>query len=302
MNNILVTGASGQIGKILVKKFNKNKIVGLDIIQSEKANFPFIEIDLKNGKKLKRWKKILEEVNILIHLASTVNSSQDVIKDGVNSIDLNIHATLNLLQNLPNLKQISFASSYMVYGTPKKNPVWESHFTNPENTYAASKLLTEKILRVYSEKMKINFTILRFMGIYGIVSPYIKQAIPSFIEKIMKNENPVIFGSGKVKRNHIYIDDAIDAIITSIKNKKNGEYNIGGFDSPTNLEIIKIINKSLDMKIKPNFKNSENKEHSFIANIEKARSILQFNPKISIEQGIDKTIQKYNDRGYGQKF
>jgi len=84
MNNILVTGASGQIGKILVKKFNKNKIVGLDIIQSEKANFPFIEIDLKNGKKLKRWKKILEEVNILIHLASTVNSSQDIIKDGIN--------------------------------------------------------------------------------------------------------------------------------------------------------------------------------------------------------------------------
>ena len=51
MNNILITGASGQIGKILVKKFNKNKIIGLDIIQSQKANFPFIEIDLKNGKK-----------------------------------------------------------------------------------------------------------------------------------------------------------------------------------------------------------------------------------------------------------
>ena len=56
------------------------------------------------------------------------------------------------------------------------------------------------------------------------------------------------------------------------------------------------------MKIKPNFKNSENKEHSFVTNISKARSILQFNPKISIKQGIEKTIQKYNDKEYGQKF
>ena len=227
MEKILVTGASGQIGTFLVKKLNQNKkkIVGLDIIKPKNNNFPFLKIDLKNKNELKKSYKELEDIEILIHLASTVNSGQDLSSNGIDSVNLNIHGTLNLLENLPNLKQISFASSYMVYGKPKKIKINETHPTDPENIYGASKLITEKILQVFSEKKKINLKILRFMGIYGIVSPYVKQAIPSFIEKMLDKKNPIIFGTGNVKRNHIYIDDAIDAIIISINNKFNNKFN-----------------------------------------------------------------------------
>ncbi len=291
MGKILVTGASGQIGTFLIKNLNKNKkkIVCLDIIKPKNTNFPFLKIDLKNKNEFKKVHKDLEDIEILIHLASTVNSGQNVGLNGIDSVNLNIHGTLNLLDNLPNLKQISFASSYMVYGKPTMQIIPETHATNPENIYGASKLITEKILQVFSEKKKINLTVLRFMGIYGIVSPYVKQAIPSFIEKILDKKNPTVFGTGNVKRNHIYIDDAIDAIIISINNK----YNIGGIDSPSNLELIKIINNEIGTKIKPNFMNSKNKEYSFITDINNANKKLGFKPKIGIKEGIKKTVNEY---------
>jgi UDP-glucose 4-epimerase len=295
MEKILVTGASGQIGTFLIKKLNQNKkkIIGLDIIEPKNVNFPFLKIDLKNKNRFKKFYKELEDIEILIHLASTVNSGQDLSSNGIDSVNLNIHGTLNLLENLPNLKQISFASSYMVYGKPERKLINETHATNPENIYGASKLITEKILQVFSEKKKINLKILRFMGIYGIVSPYVKQAIPSFIEKILDRKNPIVFGTGNVKRNHIYIDDVIDAIIISINNKFNNKYNIGGIDAPSNLELIKIINNEIGTKIKPNFINSKNKEYSFITDINNANKKLGFKPKVGIKEGIQKTVNEY---------
>jgi len=296
MKKILVTGAAGQIGGFLCEKLNKDKKIfkGLDIIQPKILNFPFIKVNLKDQNSFKKYQKELEDIDVLIHLASTVNYGQDLSEGGIDSVNLNIHGTLNLLDNLPNLKHISFASSYMVYGKPKTNLINESHTTEPENIYGVSKLLTEKILRVFSEKKNINLTILRLMGIYGIVSPYVKQAIPSFIEKILNREKPIVFGTGDTKRNHIYIDDAINAIITSIDSKYGGEYNIGGLDAPSNLELIKIINYALGSKIKPNFSSSKNKEYSFITDITSASTKLGFRPNIGIKEGIEKTIRKYN--------
>lgn len=295
MKKILVTGATGQIGRFLSKKLNKNKkiFIGLDIIQPKILNFPFIKVNLKDQNNFKEYQEELEDIDVLIHLASTVNSSQDLTVEGIDSVNLNIHGTLNLLENLPNLKHISFASSYMVYGKPKTNPINESHPTEPENIYGASKLLTEKILRVFSEKKNIDLTILRFMGIYGIVAPYVKQAIPSFIEKILNRENPIVFGTGNAKRNYIYVDDAINAILTSIDSKYGGEYNIGGLCAPSNLELIEIINYVLGSKIRPSFSSSKNKEYSFITDITSASTKLGFRPNIGIKEGIEKTIRKY---------
>lgn len=295
MKKILVTGATGQIGRFLSKKLNKNKkiFIGLDIIQPKILNFPFIKVNLKDQNNFKEYQEELAGIDVLIHLASTVNSSQDLTVEGIDSVNLNIHGTLNLLENLPNLKHISFASSYMVYGKPKTNPINESHPTEPENIYGASKLLTEKILRVFSEKKNIDLTILRFMGIYGIVAPYVKQAIPSFIEKILNSENPIVFGTGNAKRNYIYVDDAINAILTSIDSKYGGEYNIGGLCAPSNLELIEIINYVLGSKIRPSFSSSKNKEYSFITDITSASTKLGFRPNIGIKEGIEKTIRKY---------
>lgn len=293
---ILVTGALGQVGKILLKKLIENKInfIGLDKRNGDIEGVKIIHLEITSKDEIKKYEIELKDVNILVHLASLITNDKDVIKSGADSIDLNIKGTINLLEFLPNLKSIIFSSTYMVYGTPVTNPIKENHPTEPNVVYGASKLATEKFLQIFAKESNITLSILRIMGIYNVEKPH-GQAIPSFVKMIANNESPTIIGTGEIKRNHLYIDDAIDAIITVIKNPKNGIFNIGGFESPSNLELIEMINKIMNKNIKPIFKEPNSKPYDFITDISKAKKELDFYPKISMKEGIEKTIKNYNE-------
>ena len=186
-------------------------------------------------------------------MASLITNDRDVVKSGPDSVDLNIKGTVNLLGFLPNLKSITFSSTYMVYGTPIFNPVNEDHPTDPNVVYGASKLATEKFLQIFAKESKISLSILRIMGIYNVEKPH-GQAIPSFVKMIASNQSPTIYGTGEIRRNHLYIDDAINAILTTVNNPKTGIFNIGGSDATSNLEIIQMINEKMGKNVKPIFK------------------------------------------------
>jgi len=296
MTKIIVTGSAGQVGHFLVKKLNEQKtdFLGIDIKNPTiKFNHKFAKVDLRNLKDIRNNKEQLRKFDVLIHLAGLIDDETNIIKYGIQSLDYNIKTTLNLLEFLPRLKQICFASTYMVYGIPISNPVKEIHPTEPFNVYAASKLINEKFLQVYSQKQNIDLTILRFMSIYGVESPIERLAIPSFIKKIVNDEKPIIFGTGKPKRNQIYIDDAIEAILTSIRKRKPGIFNIGGEDSTSLLEYIDLINNELGKNIKPIFKKRTQPEYDFITDISKAKKELGFRPRVNIMEGLSKTIKRY---------
>jgi UDP-glucose 4-epimerase len=292
---ILVTGALGQVGKILSAKIINEKMpfLGLDI-RKENSNIDgrIIHSEITNSEDLKKYSSELKDVDILIHLASLITNDKDVIKSGPDSVDLNIKGTINLLRFLPNLKSITFSSTYMVYGTSNQNLITEKHSTEPNVVYGASKLATEKYLQIFCKETGISLSILRMMGIYNVAKPH-GQAIPSFVKMIANNQKPTIIGTGEIKRNHLYIDDAIDSIITTIKNPKTGVFNIGGGDSPSNLELIQIINEELHKNIQPEFKESSTRPYDFITDISKAKEELGFSPKIRIKEGIHRTINNY---------
>jgi UDP-glucose 4-epimerase len=293
---ILITGAFGQLGQVLVRKIGKSKEDVILIDKNENSNFSKnkkIITDITKNENLKKYKNELKDVTKLIHLASYITNDRDVLKSGPESIDLNIMGTINLLRHLPKIKQIIFTSSYMVYGTPKKRIIDENHPTNPNVVYGASKLATEKYLQIFCKELGVKLSILRMMGIYGVEKSH-GQAIPTFIKLISENQNPIIIGSGKEKRNHLYIDDAIDSILKSIKLEKTGIFNIGGKDMLSNLEIIENINGIMNKKILPKFKKSTNPYYDFITDISKAKNELGFEPMMSIDNGIKNTIKKYN--------
>jgi len=295
MKKILVTGAVGQLGRFLIRRLLKDKMKfsGLDVrINKNLPDFELFNIQLTDRNELKKNQPILQEFDTLIHLASKIDIESDVIKSAKASIELNITGTLNLLEFMPNLQHICFTSTYMVYGKPDTNPIKEEHQTNPITVYGASKLSTEKFLQIFSKQHNIPVTILRLMGIYDLEKPY-NQAIPSFIKLISNNQNPMIFGNGHTKRNHLHVDDSINAILSCLKNKKSGIYNIGGSDTPSNLELIEIINRKMNKKIQPNFKNIDDKQYDFVTDISKAEKELGFKPTISIEKGISKTIERF---------
>ena len=295
MPKILVTGSAGQVGHFLVDALNrqKNDFFGIDIKNPTKFNYQFVKVDLRNLKDIKKHKDQLYEFDVLIHLAGLNDNEPNVIKNGLKSLDYNIKTTLNLLEFLPRLKQICFASTYMVYGIPISNPVKETHPTEPFYVYAVCKLINEKFLQVYSKKQNIDLTILRFMGIYGTESPIERLAIPLFIKKIVNNEIPTIFGTGKLKRNSIYIDDVVEAILTSIRKRKSGIFNIGGEDSASPLEYIDLINNELGKNIKPVFIKKTGTKYDFITDISKAKKELGFKPRVNIREGISRTIKTY---------
>ena len=141
------------------------------------------------------------------------NNSHNLIEDGIESIDINIQGTLNLLEYLPNIQHVCFASSYIVYDKPRVNLVNETYPTEPTNIYGISKLVTEKFLQVYAQQQNILLNILRFMGIYGPSTPDNGRAIPTFIKMIASDKRPILYGTGKARRNHVYIDDAIEAFL-----------------------------------------------------------------------------------------
>ncbi len=289
---LLITGISGNIGNKLSKRLEEEEIdfLGLDVSNDKENLKKIIHSDITNLKSLLEEEK-LKEIDTLIHLASKINNENDVIKIGLESIDVNIKGTINLLNSLPNLKNILFASSYMVYGIPLENPIKENHKLEPENVYGISKAITEKYLQVFCKEKKIKLTIFRLMGIYGFSENYTSQAIPIFINKIKNNEKPTVFGDGNQKRNHLYVDDAINAIITWLKNKKSGIFNVGGIDTPTNLELISLINKKMSKKIQPIFVKQG--QYDFIADISNMKKILKFTPKTKIKDGINETIGKF---------
>jgi len=289
---ILITGISGNIGNELSKRLENEKIefLGLDRVSNKTNSKKIIHNDITNLKNLLKEKK-LKKIDTLIHLASKINHENDITKIGLESIDVNIKGTINLLNSLPNLKNMLFASSYMTYGIPLQNPIKENHKLEPQNVYGISKAITEKYLQVFCKEKRIRFTIFRLMGIYGFSEHYTHQAIPIFINKIKNNEKPTIFGNGNQKRNHLYVDDAIDAIITWLKNKKPGIFNVGGIDAPTNLELISLINEKMNKNVKPIFVKQE--QYDFIVDISKVKKILKFTPRTKIEDGIYKTIEKF---------
>lgn len=290
---LLVTGASGNIGTVLGKKLDENGIpfIGIDILNQNDVDENFVQLDITNKKQLSEKKSILEDIDTLIHLASKIDIGSDVENNGIQSVNVNLEGTMNLLENLPKLKNILFASTYMVYGIPKQNPITEEHLEDPHTVYGTSKIITEKYLQVFAEKRGINLTIFRYMGIYGLLSHYASQAIHIFIKLIAEGKNPTIYGDGLQRRNHLFIDDAINAILIWLENKTPGIFNIGGIDSPTNLDLISIISKKMNNEIKPIFKESE--QYDFISDISLASSELQFKPNTRINEGLEKTIKKF---------
>ena len=313
---ILVTGAAGFIGFHLCKKLIEKKkyVIGVDNLNNYysvklkkdrikflknskfKKYFKFKKLDIKRSKQLDDF-CISNNIDTIIHMAAQAGIRYS-LKNPRDYLENNVGGLFNLMEvaRKNKIKKFIFASSSSIYGSNTKAPFKENFDTSsPLQFYGATKKAGEVFLKTYNYLYDFPIVCLRFFTVYG---PWGRpdMAIFSFTKNILSNKKINIFNKGKLIRDFTYIDDIVDGIIKSLKNKNKGFniYNLGNQSPIKLMYLIKLLEVNLKKKAKiifSDFKKTEmNKTHSSNT---KAYKDLKYKPKIKIEKGLKKFTQWY---------
>lgn len=307
---IVVTGAAGFIGshlcQFLLEK-GKHDVVGIDafvrdelkIIGSKNMEtflshprFTMISKDLLHID----WSEILKDVDIVYHLAGIPGVRSSWGHDFRKYADTNILATQQLLEacSISGIKKFVFASTSSVYGE-KTGKVSEDTSTDPLSPYGVSKLTGEQLCRVYWKNNGVPIVILRFFTVYG-PRQRADMAFHRFIKQMIANEPITLIGDGSQSRDFTYISDCIEAT-AAVVNKPSliGEtINIGGKERSTIISVISTLENLTGKKaVIENLGSMRGEPMHTWADISKATRLLEYNPKISLTEGLTEELSYF---------
>ena len=300
---ILIIGSSGLIGKALIKVLNKKglKPICYDFIKTKKKmNIDFIKGSIENLDNLYQ-KTLGKKIDIVIHLAAFLGV-RNTERDKLKCLNTNILGTINVLNFCKKKKvgKIIFSSSSEVYGEGGKTYLKEDFFLKPKSVYGITKVVNEQYIKAYCKKFNLNYNICRFFNVYGEFQRN-EFVIPTFVNRVKKNQYINIYGNGNQVRSFCHVSDAADALTELIlTKKKNKIYNIGNNQEPIKIIdlarlICKLANKKNKIK-KIDFKKSDRTERREIyerkPDISKAIKELNYKPKIKLIDGIKKILNE----------
>lgn len=301
MANCIIYGGGGFIGSHLCEELLKQNysVTIFDKINFSKENLKdfkdkikIIEGDFNNEYDLL---SSLDGVDYIFHLVSSTlpASSND---NPVYDVESNLISTLRLLQDVVKrkVKKIVFVSSGgTVYGVPEIIPIPEKHSRQPICSYGITKKTIEDYLYMFNYLYGIDYNVFRLSNPYGErQNPlYAQGVIPVFLKKIILKEEIVIWGDGSVRRDYIYIKDAIRPLVKSLEHKSNNRiFNLGsgkGYSVNELLEMIKTITKS-EAKVKYVDGRKLDVPVS-VLDTTLLKSEMNFSPKVEIVEGIERT-------------
>ena len=299
--NILVTGGAGFIGSSTVKELLKQKhsVVGIDNLNDyynpefKKDNIKdfkikFYEEDIRDYDKLDQIFSS-NKIDKIIHLAAMVGVRPSIENPFVYE-EVNVKGTMNILElaRKHKIKKVVFASSSSVYGDRDKIPFSEDDATNSQiSPYAVTKKAGELLCYNYSNLYKISCTCLRFFTVYGPsgrpdMAPY------KFVERIANGKEIEMFGDGTTKRDYTFVSDVVQGVVRSLNLENQYEIINLGCGNPIKLkDFIELIEKNLGKRAKISRKEMQKGDVSLTyADISKAKRLLDYDPKVKIEEGI----------------
>ena len=310
MSSYLVTGGAGFIGSHIVERLIKEeqKVRIIDNFSSGKLEnishvldkIELIEADIRDFGAVK---KVTEGIDFVLHQAALRSVPKSL--DNPHEFNaVNIDGTLNLLKaSLENkVKRLVFASSSSIYGDTESFPEKEVDLPKLISPYALTKLAGEYYCRIFSKNYGLETVSLRYFNVFGsrqALDDEYAVVIPKFITCMLKDEPAPIHGTGKQSRDFTFVENIVEANVLSatVLNIKCELINIANGKDSSILDLVSVLNKIMKKNIKPIFTPPRSGDvFRTLADISKAKRLLNFKPQIDFEEGLRLTVKWFQEK------
>ena len=307
MSNVLVTGGAGFIGSNLTEALlQRGHIVRVldDFSTGKKENlifgkgYPSLEIVEGDIRDLGTCRKAIKGMEYVFHQGA-LPSVQRSVEDPETSNAVNVGGTLNILlaAREKGVKRVIYASSSSVYGDTPTLPKDEEMPSNPLSPYALQKYIGEQYCRLFYQLYGLETISLRYFNIFGPKqdpNSLYSAVIPKFIDALVRDHPPVIFGDGEQSRDFTYIENVVQANLLAMSAAHlHGEaINVACGEKTSLNQLLDVLKKILGSKQSPIYEEPRKGDvrHS-LADVRRAKEIINYEPKVGIEFGLKKTVE-----------
>ncbi len=309
MGRYLVTGGAGFIGSNIVSTLvHKGQYVRvLDNFYSGKIeNLKGFEkkIDLIRGDICSKatCRKAVKGIDFVFHEAALRSVPKSMLEPHAYN-RVNIDGTLNMLEACAQnkVKRFVLASSSSVYGDIDNFPEKETFLPEPISPYALSKLTCEHYCKIFSRYFGLPCVALRYFNVFGprqALDDEYAVVIPKFINSIMRDQSPPIFGNGRQSRDFTFVQNVVQANLLAASAKvKYGVFNVAAGKDTSVLELVRILNRILGKKVQPKFLPVRAGDvFKTLADISQGAKLLKFKPEVDFIDGLKITVDYWKEK------
>jgi nucleoside-diphosphate-sugar epimerase len=313
---VLVTGGSGFIGSHLVEALlQKGAAVRVldNLATGHRANLPrlldgvtgqenltFVEGDITDRATVQ---EAVRGADFILHQAA-LPSVQRSIEDPLLANWVNVGGTLNVLLAARDagVKRVVYASSSSVYGDSPQLPKVEYMATNPVSPYAVSKLAAEDYCRAFTRVYGLETVALRYFNVFGPrqdPKSLYAAVLPSFIEALLDNKRPIIYGDGMQSRDFTFIENVVQANLLALNaaGVAGEAFNVACGESVNLQSVLNMLADFLGQTVQPEYRapRAGDVKHS-LADISKAERMLGYRPVVRFREGLRRTFEYFRQR------
>ena len=290
--NVLVTGDTGFVGSNMKKLLSS---VDIEVVGYSRRNgFDVFNLD--------QLQKVAKDCDMVYHFAAEAKPGGSIFNP-VHTIEANLKGSLNVLEvcrkfDIP----LIYPSSCEIYGNSTET-INEKSPLNPPNPYAASKSAIDRICHMYYECYNIDVKIVRLFNPYG-PHQQLNKIIPTFYFQAVRDEHITVYGNGTDTRDYVYIEDIVRGLWLARELSAGETINLATGKATTNLEIAKLIKEIVESNsriISVGYPKAFGKIKNQTGSHEKAWKLLGWKPKVSLKNGIRRTINWLKEMGEGKR-
>jgi nucleoside-diphosphate-sugar epimerase len=304
MSTYLVTGGAGFIGSHLVEELVRRGHtvrVADSLITGKRSNLDHVpSVDFHEGDlaDFDFAVRVVQGCDYVLHQAA-IPSVPRSVKDPITSNRANVDATLNVAARDAGVKRVVFAGSSSAYGNTPTLPKHEDMPTNPLSPYALQKVVGEQYLQMFTRLYGLETVSIRYFNVFGPrqdpSSPY-SGVISVFATALLENRSPNIYGDGEQTRDFTYVANVVDGVLRACEAPgANGEIiNVATGGRISLNDLFREMKKIVGATVEPTYADPRPGDvRDSQADIRKAREILGYEPIVSFEEGLKRTIEWY---------